>query len=518
VIESFCKGGAATFGVKLDHLFREFDSGPGALARDAIADAACVKAGVESCVFGGHTICDLAAVKQNIASKKYKPPTSMAMIQKLVKFETGSSDLNKLERVPLPKPAPTKLGNLPASVAKAFSGKCDSKKTPFIPSIADLYPKEKPHPLSELQFPGGETEALRRLEAKVSAPGQGEYVRRFEKPMTSSTNVRTKSNGGDDWTAPDTTGLSPYIMMGCLSVRQLWHAVQKQYDAKPGNTHSQPPTSLHGQLLFREMFYVLSACTENWDKPAQNVMCKDVRWGGGDGASSNGAVLTGKEHQARLLAWQEGKTGYPYIDALMRQLKATGWMHHLGRHAVSCFLTRGDLWVSWTHGRDWFDKQLLDGDWALNNGNWMQLAGVAPFSPPWFRVYSPTPPVTGKQSSLNAEQSGDFVRFWIPELKKMPTRYIYNPSAAPLAVQQGANCIVGKDYPAPIVPHSSECQKNLDLLKENKGPREAAGTPRGRTFKHPVPKMLPLGTSGVMVGKRKLEGDDPTLSAKRAKK
>merc|ERR1711988_1776457 len=126
-------------------------------------------------------------------------------------------------------------------------------------------------------------------------------------------------------------------------------------------------------------------------------MCKDIDWD--------------KPNKEFLEAWEKGKTGYPYIDALMRQLKQTGWMHHLGRHAVSCFLTRGDLYQHWKFGRDVFDKKLLDADWSLNNGNWLWLAGVAPFSMPWFRIYSPKD------------------------------------------VQEKARCIIGKDYPGPIVDH-----------------------------------------------------------------
>ena len=74
---------------------------------------------------------------------------------------------------------------------------------------------------------------------------------------------------------------------------------------------------------------------------------------------------------SKIKAWESGKTGFPYIDAMMRQLESTGWMHHLGRHAVSCFLTRGQLWQNWKVGRDIFDRKLVDSDWALNNGNWL---------------------------------------------------------------------------------------------------------------------------------------------------
>ena len=106
---------------------------------------------------------------------------------------------------------------------------------------------------------------------------------------------------------------------------------------------------------------------------------------------------------------------FPYIDAMMRQLDATGWMHHLGRHAVSCFLTRGRaLWQHWELGRDVFDRKLVDADWALNNGNWLWLSGVALLYALFQTIQSPP---DGK-SSLNVEaKNAEFIRYWVPELK-----------------------------------------------------------------------------------------------------
>lgn len=173
-------------------------------------------------------------------------------------------------------------------------------------------------------------------------------------------------------------------------------------------------------------------------------MCKPIKWDG--------------KNNKLVDAWSRGQTGYPFIDALMRQLNQTGWMHHLGRHAVSCFLTRGDLYQHWHVGRDVFDKLLLDADWALNNGNWMWLAGVAPFSMPFFRVYNPSP---GPDSALNAEQTGEFIKFFVPELKQMPAKHIMAPWEAPMDVQKAAKCVVGKDYPKPIVDHKQASAKNI---------------------------------------------------------
>lgn len=392
---------------QLKALFWEKDSEPYARQRDARVEALAEECGVRAQSFVGHTLLDLDAAA---AAPGFRPPISMRDVQALVA---------KHGPVPAPLPAPARV---PPLRLEGFG----------VPDVAELYED----PPTSSGFPGGEREALRRL---VATCADTEFVCGFEKPKTASTGRPRRP-----W-EPSTTGLSPYIKFGCLSVRTAWHAIARCYD---GRTHSQPPQSLHGQLLFREMFYVLGAAVPNFDKEVGNPMCKRIPWG------SDSALLT---------AWAEGRTGYPFIDALMRQLRATGFMHHLGRHAVACFLTRGDLWQSWTQGRDVFDRLLLDADWAVNNGNWLWLAGVAPFSAPYFRIYDPCP---GPKSSLNADQTGEFVRYFVPELKDMPSRYIYRPWEAPVAVQQKAGCVVGVDYPARIVDHTVAREANLSRFKE----------------------------------------------------
>ena len=289
-------------------------------------------------------------------------------------------------------------------------------------------------------FPGGETEALSRLKKKVS--GQVEYVNTFRKPKTMSTNTTGEPM------EPSTTGLSPYLSVGCLSVRKLW----KECEAcQVQGTHSQPPESLHGQLMFREMFYLLSRTIDHWDQDQSNEMCKEIEWGDYD--------------KKKMEAWENGQTGFPLIDAMMRQLQTTGWMHHLARHAVSCFLTRGQLWQNWKFGRDVFDRKLLDSDWALNNGNWLWLSGVAPFSMPYFRLYNPCPDA---KSSLNVEaETAEFIKFWVPELKKFPPKHIYEPHLAPLSIQSDSDCIIGKDYPNPIVDRKECAKENLAKFKNS---------------------------------------------------
>ena len=119
---------------------------------------------------------------------------------------------------------------------------------------------------------------------------------------------------------PSTTVLSPYMKFGCLSPRLFWHKVAACY-ARHAGPHASPPVSLHGQLLWREWFTMCSAVTPNFDRMVGNKLCKQIDW------DCDPALVT---------AWEMGRTGYPFIDAIMNQLRTEGWMHHLARHAVGC--------------------------------------------------------------------------------------------------------------------------------------------------------------------------------------
>ncbi|GKV35804.1 hypothetical protein SLEP1_g44016 [Rubroshorea leprosula] len=126
----------------------------------------------------------------------------------------------------------------------------------------------------------------------------------------------------------------------------------------------------------------------------------------------------------------------------MVQLRKWGWMHHLARHCVACFLTRGDLFVHWEKGRDVFERLLIDSDWAINNGNWLWLS-CSSFFYQYNRIYSPIS--FGKKY----DPKGNYIRHFLPILKDMPDEYIYEPWTAPLSIQTKAKCIIGRDYPKP---------------------------------------------------------------------
>ena len=154
-----------------------------------------------------------------------------------------------------------------------------------------------------------------------------------------------------------------------------------------------------------------------------------------------------------------GQTGYPAVDAVMNQLRTEGWMHHLGRHLVACFLTRGDLWITWESGRDVFEKYLLDADWSINNFSWHWMSCSA-FFHMYYRCYSPV------AFFKKTDPSGDYIRKHLPVLSKMPDKYIYEPWTAPIVTQRAAECVIGTDYPRPMVEHSSISKENMGRMKE----------------------------------------------------
>lgn len=188
-----------------------------------------------------------------------------------------------------------------------------------------------------------------------------------------------------------------------------------------------------------------SANTQNpgsWGRMRGNPYCRNIPW-------SSDAKL--------LAAWKEGRTGYPWIDACMAQLRTEGWIHHLGRHAVACFLTRGDLWQSWEDGADHFEGQLLDADYALNNFNWLWLS-CSGFFYQYFRCYSPV--AFQKKNDPN----GNYIRKWVPQLANLPAKYIYEPWKAPVAILSSAGVKLGITYPRPIVDHAVISKENMSKM------------------------------------------------------
>ena len=433
----------------------EWDSEPYALSRDAAVSVAAAAARCEVHSPVSHTFYD---PRQVIAANKGKAPLTYTAFLKVV---------GKLAVAEPAADAPARLPPLlPAAVEALLAAFPNGIPTPqqlgYPPFAAD----------DAVAFQGGETAGLLRLETHLA---RTDWVAAFEKPLTDPskriTPLSTRAKPANPFEAaksgaasasaaaassaaaaassaaapptaaafltPSTTGLSPYLKFGCVSARTF--AARLRAIEAGAKKHSAPPVSLLGQLLWREFYYAVACGTPNYERMAGNPICRQIPW------SADAALLA---------AWEEGRTGYPWIDACMTQLRTQGWMHHLARHSVACFLTRGDLWQSWEKGAEVFDRLLLDADPALNAGNWMWLS-ASQFFFQYFRVYSPV--AFPKKYDAN----GDFVRHFLPALRHVPAKYIYEPWKMPADVQKAAGCVVGVDYPRPVVDHDVASKANM---------------------------------------------------------
>lgn len=326
--------------------------------------------------------------------------------------------------------------------------------------------------MEELGFPsattphkGGETRALKLLDGIIN---NKEYTATFEKPKTSPAQFEPQS----------TTLLSPFLHFGALSIREFYWRVQDVVD-KYGKGASSPPVSLTGQMLFRDMYFAAQAAIgPEFTQTLGNPHCKFIPWHLPSKADPSTGLSTGEYHidsqgaEEWFQRWTIGMTGFPWIDALMRQLRQEGWIHHLGRHSVACFLTRGGCYIDWERGAEVFEELLLDHEPACNAGNWQWLSCTAFFSQ-YFRMYSPI------SFPQKWDKNGDFVRHWVPELKDLPSKYIYEPWKAPLPDQKSAGVRItgngltqpdgasakGKTYPKPMFDFNERREICLAAMK-----------------------------------------------------
>ena len=162
-----------------------------------------------------------------------------------------------------------------------------------------------------------------------------------------------------------------------------------------------------------------------------------------------------RDDEVGIAAWTGGRTGFPVVDAAMRQLVATGWMHNRARMIVASFLTK-DLLVDWRVGEAWFMRHLLDGDPASNNGGWQWAASTGTDAQPYFRVFNPV------AQGRRFDPDGAYVRRWVPELAGVSVEYLQAPWTMPDAVQTASRCRIGLDYPAPIVEHRDARRRAIE--------------------------------------------------------
>ena len=279
---------------------------------------------------------------------------------------------------------------------------------------------------------GGETLALKALDKIIA---DKDYTATFEKPKTAPTDFNPQS----------TTLLSPHHHFGSLSIRLFYWRVQEVLKNYPKGKASSPPANLIGQLLFRDMYFGAQAkLGYSFSQTYNNPDCRFIPWHLPSKINPSNSLTTGsynvdsEEAEVWFQRWKDGKTGFPWIDAAMRQLRQEGWIHHLARHAVACFLTRGGCYISWERGADVFEEWLIDHETACNAGNWQWLSCTAFFAQ-FYRCYSPI------AFPKKTDPDGDYVRHFVPELKDLPAKYIYEPWKAPIPDQKKAKVLIKGD-------------------------------------------------------------------------
>lgn len=273
-------------------------------------------------------------------------------------------------------------------------------------------------------------------EASPNAPRGGALSAHKRLDSYLSSGLDSYVSAQNDLSADATSRLSPYLHFGCISSREIEAMLPAD---------SEGATAFRRQLAWRDFyFYILFHFPQTVDQEFQERY-RTLEW---------------TTNEPFLNAWKNGTTGYPIIDAAMRQLKAEGWMHNRARLIVGSFLTK-DLGIDWREGEKHFMHWLLDGDTAQNVGNWQWIAstGVDP-APLFRRLYNPV------SQQKTYDPGGVYVRRYVPELIAVPDEYIAEPWKMTKQQQSEAKCVIGVDYPAPIVDHKIARQTALQRYRQ----------------------------------------------------
>ena len=246
--------------------------------------------------------------------------------------------------------------------------------------FSESLPDHQTNPL----FPAGEKEALDRLDRFTNYP---------------ITNYQESRNRMD---LDGTSSLSPYFRFGMIGLRQAVHAARNSQSLIP---NSQGSETWLNELIWREFYIQILYHFPHVARTAFNPALANIPW---------------RNNLAEFEAWKEGRTGVPVVDAAMRQLKETGWMHNRARMIAASYLVK-DLLIDWRWGEAWFMENLLDGDPAANNGGWQWTAGTGTDAAPYFRIFNPV------LQSAKFDPLGEYIRRWVPELRGVDAKDIHAP-------------------------------------------------------------------------------------------
>lgn len=284
-----------------------------------------------------------------------------------------------------------------------------------LPPAGELAPFDYPRLDSGEEYPAGEEAALSRLRTFCHQQMQ-DYRTARDLPALNAT-----------------SRLSAYLAIGVLSPRQCYNRLLQAYPEVMAHPDSGAFTWLN-ELIWRDFYRHLIVAAPELCKHRPFIgWTRHVAW---------------RQDAVSLAAWQQGKTGYPIVDAAMRQMNHIGWMHNRLRMITASFLVK-DLLIDWREGERYFMAQLIDGDLAANNGGWQWAASTGTDAAPYFRIFNPT------TQGRRFDPQGSFIRQWLPELAAVPDAFVHEPHRWPGRAQAGL------DYPLPIVDHGRARQATL---------------------------------------------------------
>jgi deoxyribodipyrimidine photo-lyase len=322
---------------------------------------------------------------------------------------------------------------LPAPGFISTTAGLPSVPLPTDPSLPDTVP-----------FVPGEAEAHRRLKAFVGQLGPAtSYTSGDNYPIFDYADTRNRMD------LAGTSQLSPYLRFGMLSARQTVATALKAIEIAPTTQTRNGATTWLNELIWREFYISILYHFPQVRQGSFRPNYDDVPW---------------DNNVEAFAAWCAGRTGYPIVDAAMRQLVQSGWMHNRARMIVASFLVK-DLLIDWRWGERFFMQHLIDGDPAANNGGWQWTAGTGTDAAPYFRIFNPI--LQGQRFDPN----GAYIRRWMPELMNVPDKYIHAPWKTPNQVQQQTGCRIGQDYLAPMVDHMWARARTLVAYRQAKDSR-----------------------------------------------
>ncbi len=324
-----------------------------------------------------------------------------------------------------------------------------SQPAPQLVLPADHLPATEPLPT--LDALGLHTN--QRLPAGGAAAGQA-LLRQFVDPAQPA-NICTYAEQRDRPDLAGTSRLSPHLRLGTVSVRRCVQAAQRVLASRPPDDSAAAAgvQTWISELAWRDFYVQILAHYPHVLRRAFRPQYDAIAW---------------ENDTALFAAWCEGRTGYPIVDAAMRQLNSEGWMHNRARMIVASFLTK-DLLIDWRWGERYFMQQLVDGDPAANNGGWQWAAGTGTDAQPYFRIFNPV------SQGTKFDPHGAYVRRYVPELAGVPDSFIHEPQRMSVQLQQQVGVQIGRDYPAPVVDHAVQRTRALRIYRVAKDAGSATG-------------------------------------------